>query len=78
MVCKVSRGAEALAPGFVKKGYENPVALIYFLVLVEFVGGLRIAAGLLTRFFAAVVRIEMAVIMFAHYLPNGFWWLNCG
>jgi putative oxidoreductase len=75
---KIARGAEAMAPGFVKMGYENPVALIYFLILVEFVGGLCIAAGLLTRFFAAAVTIEMAVIMFAHYLPNGFSWLNRG
>lgn len=75
---KIARGAEALAPAFVKMGYENPVPLIYFLVLVEFVGGLCIAAGLLTRFFAAAVTIEMAVIMFAHYLPNGFSWLNRG
>lgn len=75
---KIARGAEAMAPGFVKMGYENPVPLIYFLILVEFVGGLCIAAGLLTRFFAAAVTIEMAVIMFAHYLPNGFSWLNRG
>jgi putative oxidoreductase len=75
---KISRGAEAMAPAFVKMGYEHPVALINFLILVEFVGGLAIAAGLFTRFFAAMVTIEMAVIMFAHYLPNGFSWLNRG
>jgi len=75
---KISRGAEAMAPAFVKMGYEHAVALIYFLILVEFVGGLAIAAGLFTRFFAAMVTIEMTVIMFAHYLPNGFSWLNRG
>src|SRR5687767_4446264 len=41
-------------------------------------GALAIAVGLFTRFFAAMVTIEMAVIMFAHYLPNGFSWLNRG
>lgn len=75
---KVARGAEAMAPAFVKMGYTNPVLLINFLILVEFVGGIAIALGLFTRFFAAMVTIEMAVIMFAHYLPNGFSWLNRG
>jgi len=75
---KIQRGAEAMAPTFAKLGYDHPVALVYFLTFVEFVGGLGIAAGLFTRFFAAMVTIEMAVIMFAHYLPNGFSWLNRG
>ncbi len=75
---KIARGAEAMAPAFVKMGYDNPIPLIYFLTFVEFVGGLGIAAGLFTRFFAAMVTIEMAVIAFAHYLPNGFSWLNRG
>lgn len=75
---KVARGAEAMAPAFMKMGYEHPVPLIYFLILVEFVGGIAIAIGLFTRFFAAMVTIEMAVILFAHYLPNGFSWLNRG
>ena len=75
---KISRGAEAMAPGFMKLGYEHPVPLIYLLLFVEFFGGIAIAAGLFTRFFAAAVTIEMAVITFVHYLPNGFSWLNRG
>lgn len=75
---KIARGAEAMAPAFVKMGYEHPVALVYLLILVEFFGGIAIAAGLFTRFFAAAVTIEMAVITFVHYLPNGFSWLNRG
>jgi putative oxidoreductase len=75
---KIARGAEAMAPAFMKMGYDHPVPLIWFLAFVEFVGGLGIALGLFTRFFAAMVTIEMAVIMFAHYLPNGFSWLNRG
>src|SRR5438034_6060076 len=38
--------------------------------------GIAIAAGLFTRFFAAAVTIEMAVITFVHYWSNGFSWLN--
>ena len=75
---KISRGAEAMAPAFVKMGYEHPVALIYLLIFVEFFGGIAIAAGLFTRFFAAAVTIEMAVITFVHYFANGFSWLNRG
>jgi len=75
---KISRGAEAVAPTFMKLGYQHPIAVVYVLILVEFVGGLGIAFGLFTRFFAAAVAIEMAVIMFGHYLPNGFSWLNRG
>ena len=75
---KITRGAEAVAPVFVKLGYEHPIPLIYLLTFVEFLGGIAIAAGLFTRFFAAAVTIEMAVITFAHYLPNGFSWFNRG
>jgi putative oxidoreductase len=75
---KITRGAEAMAPAFAKMGYSSPELVVYVLILVEFVGGIAIAAGLFTRFFAAMVTIEMAWIMFAHYLPNGFSWLNRG
>src|SRR5260370_33939824 len=75
---KISRGAEAMAPTFAKLGYEHPVALVYLLIFVEFFGGIAIAAGLFTRFFAAAVTIEMAVITFVHYWSNGFSWLNRG
>jgi putative oxidoreductase len=75
---KLVNPAEKLAPVFMKMGYEHPVSLIQLLTFVEFFGGIAIAAGLLTRFFAAAVTIEMAVIVFVHYLPNGFSWLNRG
>jgi putative oxidoreductase len=75
---KIARGPEAMAPIFVPMGYAHPVPLIYLLIFVEFFGGIAIALGLFTRFFAAAVTIEMAVITFAHYLPNGFSWLNRG
>jgi putative oxidoreductase len=75
---KVSQGAAPYVGAFVKMGYSNPTALIWFLAFVEFVGGICIALGLFTRFFAAMVTIEMAVIMFAHYLPNGFAWTSRG
>ena len=75
---KITRGIEPSAALLAKLGYSSPTALVYFLIFVELVGGLAIVAGLFTRFFAAAVTIEMAVIVFAHYLPNGFSWLNRG
>ena len=75
---KIERGAQAMVPAFMKMGYDNPLPLVYLLTFVEFFGGIGIALGLFTRFFAAAVTIEMAVIVFVHYLPNGFSWLNRG
>jgi putative oxidoreductase len=75
---KLVNPAEKLAPAFMKMGYEHPIPLIHLLTFVEFFGGIAIAVGLFTRFFAAAVTIEMAVIVFVHYLPNGFSWLNRG
>lgn len=75
---KVSQGAGAYVQAFNKMGYVSPEPLIWFLAFVEFVGGIAIALGLFTRFFAAMATIEMAVIMFRHYLPNGFAWTNRG
>src|SRR5882672_2290727 len=69
---KISRGAEAMAPAFVKMGYEHPIALVYLLILVAFFGGVAIGAGWFTRFVAAAVTIEMAGITYGHYLANGF------
>jgi putative oxidoreductase len=76
---KISRGPEAMVPTFMKIGYtEHPLLVVYVLIFVEFFGGIAIAAGLFTRFFAAAVTIEMAVILFTQYLGNGFSWLNRG
>src|SRR5258705_8687498 len=73
---KISRGAEAMAPTFAKLGYEHPIALVYLLILVEFFGGIAIAAGLFTRFFAAAVTIEIAGITLLHYPPHRFFRLE--
>lgn len=45
--------------------------------LVEFVGGLALVLGLLTRPAAAAVAVLMAVAISVH-LPNGFFWTNGG
>ncbi|HEY3918417.1 MAG TPA: DoxX family protein [Stellaceae bacterium] len=47
----------------------------------EFVGGICIALGLFTRFFAAAAAIELAIITFTVFWPHGYhafeytlWW----
>ncbi|HXQ50573.1 MAG TPA: DoxX family protein [Stellaceae bacterium] len=51
------------------------------LTIFEFVGGIAIALGLFTRFFAAAAAIEMAIITFGVFWPRGYhaseytmWW----
>lgn len=42
------------------------------LAFFEFVGGICIALGLFTRFFAAAAAIELAIITFAVFWPHGY------
>jgi putative oxidoreductase len=51
------------------------------LTVFEFFGGLCIALGLFTRFFAAAAAIELAIITFGVFWPHGYhaseytlWW----
>jgi putative oxidoreductase len=64
----------ALGPQF------DPVHNIV-LVFFEFIGGIAIALGLFTRFFAAAAAIELAIITFTVFWPHGYhgyeytlWW----
>lgn len=75
---KISKGPDVVAPVFERLGFEPALAVVYLLIFVEFFGGISLALGLFTRFFAAAITIEMAVIFFTQYLPNGFSWLNKG
>ena len=60
--------ANALA----KRGIEPAEPLAVVLILLETVGGLFVALGLFTRFFAAAIAIEMAVIVY-QYWPKFGW-----
>jgi putative oxidoreductase len=51
------------------------------LAVFEFVGGIAIALGLFTRFFAAAAAIDLAIITFTVFWPRGYhayeytlWW----
>ena len=73
---KVSHGPEAFAIGFMKLGFGMP--FVWLAMFIEFIGGICIAIGLFTRFWAAAVAVEMAVITFDVYWSSGFSWLNRG
>src|SRR5262249_38002915 len=49
-----------------------------FLTVVELGGGIFIALGLFTRFWAAACAIELGYITFVLYWGNGFSWLSRG
>ncbi|HZQ75376.1 MAG TPA: DoxX family protein [Burkholderiales bacterium] len=64
--------ANALA----KRGIEPAEPLAVVLILLETLGGLCVALGLFTRFFALGIAIEMAVI--AHVYWPKFGWTGPG
>lgn len=55
-----------------KRGLAPAEPLAIILIILETVGGICIALGLFTRFFAAAVTIEMAVIVY-QYWPKFGW-----
>src|SRR3954471_23704239 len=64
-------GATA-ANALIKRGIAPAEPLAVVLILLETVGGLCVALGLFTRFFAAAIFIEMMVIVY-HHLPKFGW-----
>jgi putative oxidoreductase len=75
---KILRGPVQQAALFARDGTDFGVTFALFLTVVEFAGGICIALGLFTRFFAAAVAIEMGYLTFVQYWSHGFSWLNRG
>lgn len=71
---KLFEGAAAgLASGMMPRlGLQPAIAWAYLVGIVEFVGGIMLAFGFLTRFWAAALAIEFAVIVFVIKWANGF------
>jgi putative oxidoreductase len=70
---KLFQGAVGGAAGMIAKlGLEPSVGWAYFVGVVEFVGGIFLAIGLLTRLAAAALVVEFAVIVFAIKFASGF------
>lgn len=70
--------AGVAATFFVKWGLPAPLAWGYWIALLEFGGGLCLAVGFLTRPVAFLIAFEMAVVVIAVHLPNGFFWTGRG
>jgi putative oxidoreductase len=66
------------AVSLVTRGYFPSTEWAYFLLFIEVVGPLCVAVGLFTRFFAAAIAIELGVMAFVEFWPNGFNWNNKG
>jgi putative oxidoreductase len=69
---KVLRGPTAVAAGFERGGYEPAWLVAYLVIFLETIGAVCIMLGLFTRFFAAAVAIQMAVITFIAHAPRGW------
>jgi len=66
-------GASGLAGSLLPKlGLEPALAWAWLVGFIEFGGGILIAVGFLTRFFAGALVIEFAVIVFVIKWANGF------
>ena len=75
---KILRGPTQQAVLLSRDGAAFGFKVAIFLTFIEFVGGICIALGLFTRFFAAAIAIEMGYLTFYHYWGHGFGWTNRG
>ena len=62
----------AFSATLARRGMEPSLPLAYLVFFSEIVGAFGLIFGFMTRFFAAAVAIELAVITFAIYWPQGF------
>jgi putative oxidoreductase len=70
---KLMMGITATANmALVKRGIGPAEPLAVVLIILETLGGLCVALGLFTRFFAAAIAVEMMVIVY-HHLPKFGW-----
>ena len=70
---KLMMGVQATANmALVKRGIAPAEPLAIALITLETLGGLCVALGLFTRFWAAAITIEMSVIVY-HHLPKFGW-----
>jgi putative oxidoreductase len=75
---KILRGPVQQAAILARDAVDYGVTFAIFLTYIEFIGGICIALGLFTRFFAAAIAIEMGYLTFHLYWGHGFSWLNRG
>ena len=67
-------GVNGLATNLATMGFQPGIAWAYWIGILELLGGIMLAIGLLTRPVALLLFIEMVVIVFGVHLPQGFFW----
>src|SRR6478735_924252 len=66
---------EAFAAGsMARRGIEPALAAAYVVFFLETIGAVMIMLGLFTRFIAAALAVEFAIITFVAHWPQGFTW----
>ena len=70
--------AAVAARTFASRGIEPAMAFAYFILFLETFGSACLVLGLFTRFFAAAIAIELAVITFIVMWPHGFGFASPG
>jgi putative oxidoreductase len=70
---KVHAGLAAIAGFMAKAGFVPATGFAAAAIFLETVGALCIVLGLFTRFFAAIIAIEMASICFIVMMPHGYY-----
>jgi putative oxidoreductase len=66
------------ASSLAKRGFEPALPLAYLIYANETIGALCLILGLFTRFWAASLAIELAVLTFGIFLPHGYGWTRPG
>jgi putative oxidoreductase len=70
---------EAFAAGsMARRGIEPALAAAYVVFFLETIGAVLIMLGLFTRFIAAALAVEFAIITFVAHWPQGFTWSRGG
>jgi putative oxidoreductase len=70
---KFKIGAAAVAANIMaKNGLEPALVFAYTVIVLETVGGICLIVGLLTRFFAAALAIEILIALVFVHLPKGY------
>ena len=57
-----------------RRGIEPAIVVAYIVFINETIGATCVILGLFTRFFAASIAIELAVITFLVFFPHGYAW----
>ena len=70
---KFKIGAAAVAANIMaKSGLEPALGFAYVAMALESIGGVCLIIGLLTRFFAAALAIEMLIALLFYHLTKGY------